>query len=80
MAQCAQALGCHTICITDKLTAPIASYAEQLLLCQTSSLIYYNSMTAPTSLVTILSGILAVLIQKDVKTQERLDYIASFFQ
>ncbi|MEY8393236.1 MurR/RpiR family transcriptional regulator [Lachnospiraceae bacterium 45-P1] len=80
MAQCAQALGCHTICITDKLTAPIASYAEQLLLCQTSSLIYYNSMTAPTSLVTILSGILAVLIQKDAKTQERLDYIASFFQ
>lgn len=79
MAQCAQALGCHTICITDKLTAPIASYAEQLLLCQTSSLIYYNSMTAPTSLVTVLSGILAVLIQKDAKTQERLDYISSFF-
>lgn len=78
-AKCAQDMGCHTICITDKATAPISYYAEKLLLCQTSSLIYYNSMTMPTSLVTILSGILALLIQKDEKTQERLDHISSFF-
>lgn len=80
MAKCAQDIGCHTICITDKPTAPIACYAEKLLLCQTSSLVYYNSMTMPTSLITILTSILAVQIQKDVKTQERLDHIASFFQ
>ena len=43
VAKCAQELGCHTICITDKTTAPTAYYAEKLLLCQTSSLIYYNS-------------------------------------
>lgn len=78
-AKCAQELGCHTICITDKSTAPVAFYAEKLLLCQTSSLIYYNSMTAPISLVTILSGILALQVQRDSQTQERLDYIASFF-
>lgn len=79
VAKCAQDMGCHTICITDKATAPISYYAEKLLLCQTSSLIYYNSMTMPTSLVTILSGILALLIQNDEKTQERLDHISSFF-
>lgn len=80
VAKCAQDIGCHTICITDKSTAPIAFYAEKLLLCQTSSLIYYNSMTTPTSLVTILSGILAIQVQKDAKTQERLDHISSFFK
>lgn len=80
VAKCAQDIGCHTICITDKSTAPIAYYAEKLLLCQTSSLIYYNSMTAPASLVTILSGILAIQIQKDAKTQERLDHISTFFK
>ena len=80
MAKCAQDIGCHTICITDKSTAPIAYYAEKLLLCQTSGLIYYNSMTTPTSLVTILSGILAVQIQKDPETQKRLEHISSFFQ
>lgn len=79
VAKCAQDMGCHTICITDKATAPISYYAEKLLLCQTSSLIYYNSMTMPTSLVTILSGILALLIQNDEKTLERLDHISSFF-
>lgn len=79
MAKCAQDMGCHTICITDKATAPVAYHAEKLLLCQTSSLIYYNSMTTPASLVTILSGILAIQLQKDAETQQRLDHIASFF-
>ena len=79
-AKCAHDLGCHTICITDHPTAPVAYYADKLLLCQTSSLVYYNSMTTPTSLVTILCGILAIQSQKDPKVQEYLDHIASYFQ
>ena len=79
IAKCAQDMGCHTICITDRPTSPVAYYAEKLLLCQTSSLIYYNSMTAPTSLVTMLSSILAVCIQKDEAVQERLNHISSYF-
>jgi len=80
VAKCVQDMGCHTICITDRSTAPVAYYAEKLLLCQTSSLVYYNSMTAPVSLVTLLSGILAIQMQKDAETQKRLDHIASFFK
>ena len=80
MAKCAHEIGCHTVCITDRPTAPTSYYAEKLILCQTSSLVYYNSMTTPTSLVTLLSSILAVYIEKDQKTQERIDYISSFFQ
>lgn len=80
VAKCVHNIGCHTICITDRSTAPIAYYAEKLFLCQTSSLIYYNSMTAPVSLVTILSGILAIQMPKDEETQKRLDQIASFFK
>lgn len=80
VAKCVQDIGCHTICITDKSTAPVACFAETLLLCQTSSLIYYNSMTTPASLATILSGILAVQIQKDSRQQEQLEHISSFFK
>lgn len=80
VAKCARDLGSHTVCITDKLTAPIAVYAEKLLLCQTSSLVYYNSMTVPVSLVTILTTILAVQIKKDPKVQKHLEHISSYFQ
>lgn len=80
VAKCAKSLGSHTICITDKLTSPVAPYAEKLLLCQTSSLMYYNSMTVAVSLVTVLSTILAVQMDKDPQTQERLDQISSFFR
>lgn len=80
VAKCAQSLGCHTVCITDKPSSPVAAYAEKLLLCQTSSLVYYNSMTMPVSLVTILASILAVQISTDPKTKEKLDQIGEFFK
>lgn len=50
----------NLICITDKPTAPPACYADSLLLCQTSSLVFYNSMTAPISIVTLLTSLMAV--------------------
>ena len=53
-------LGSRIICITDKPTAPPACYADILLLCQTSGLVYYNSMTTPASLVTVLTSLMAV--------------------
>lgn len=80
VAKCAQSLGCHTVCITDKPSSPAAAYAEKLLLCQTSSLVYYNSMTMPVSLVTILSSILAVQISTDPRTKEKLEQIGAFFK
>ncbi len=80
VAKCASSMGCHTICITDKLSSPVASYAEKLLLCQTSSLVYYNSMTMPVSLVTILCTILAVQLSKDPEMEEKLKQISSFFK
>lgn len=80
VAKCARSLGSHTICITDKISSPIAPHAEKLLLCQTSSLVYYNSMTMPVSLITILSSILAVQISADPKTREQIEQISAFFK
>lgn len=80
VAKCARSLGSHTVCITDKISSPIAPHAEKLLLCQTSSLVYYNSMTMPVSLITILSSILAVQISTDPKTKEQIDRISAFFK
>ncbi|MCI8699617.1 MAG: MurR/RpiR family transcriptional regulator [Lawsonibacter sp.] len=66
-------LGSRIICITDKPTAPPACYADILLLCQTSSLVYYNSMTTPASLVTILTSLMAVKSRKrSPETQEKM--------
>ena len=70
-------LGSRIICITDKPTAPPACYADILLLCQTSSLVYYNSMTTPTSLVTILTSLMAVKARGQTSsTQEKITQLA----
>ena len=53
-------LNSSLICITDKPTAPPACYADALLLCQTSSLVFYNSMTVPISVVTLLTSLMAI--------------------
>jgi hypothetical protein len=36
------------ICVTDKTASPPSCYSDVILLCQTSSLVFYNSMTALT--------------------------------
>ncbi|NBI08921.1 MurR/RpiR family transcriptional regulator [Colidextribacter sp. OB.20] len=70
-------LSSRIICITDKPTAPPACYADILLLCQTSGLVYYNSMTTPTSLVTILTSLMAVKVQGQASpAQEKIPQLA----
>jgi DNA-binding MurR/RpiR family transcriptional regulator len=81
LAHCARHLGSKIICITDKATAPPACYADLLLLCQTSSLVYYNSMTAPVSVVTVLSSLLAVKdSDQSGLRKEKLQELSRFFE
>lgn len=81
LAHCARHLGSKIICITDKATAPPACYADVLLLCQTSSLVYYNSMTAPVSIVTVLSSLLAIKdSDQSGLRKEKLQELSRFFE
>ncbi len=55
IAQCAQVKGCKIICITDRPSAPVAAYAEKLLLCKADGGAHSLSVTAAASLVNILA-------------------------
>ncbi len=48
------------ITITDQLTAPITIYATQSLTCATGDLLFFNTITAPISLVNVLCAFLAM--------------------
>lgn len=67
LAKCVKSLGCKVICITDKAISPPACFSDILLLCQTSSTIFYNSMTAPSSLVNIIATLLALELNEVLK-------------
>ncbi len=54
-----------TICITDRLTSPIARHATVSFACPTGSSVFYNSVTAPIALSNIIVSALAV----DLKDQ-----------
>ena len=48
------------ITITDQLTAPVTIYATQSLTCATGDLLFFNTITAPISLVNVLCAFLAM--------------------
>ena len=76
-----QQLSSKVIAITDKPTAPPAQYSDIALLCQTSGLVYYNSMTSPISLVTILVSMIAMRREgKYPELQKRLAGLSSLSQ
>jgi DNA-binding MurR/RpiR family transcriptional regulator len=67
LAKCVKSLGSKVICITDKAISPPAMFSDILLICQTSSIIFYNSMTAPSSLVNIIVTLLAIELNSAIK-------------
>ena len=67
LAKCVKSLGSKVICITDKAISPPAMISDILLICQTSSIIFYNSMTAPSSLVNIIVTLLAIELNSAIK-------------
>lgn len=60
LAKCAKLLNSKVVCITDKAISPPSCYSDVLILSQTSSMIFYNSMTIPTSIINIILSLLAI--------------------
>lgn len=81
LAECVKELDCKLICITDKMMAPPAAYSDVVLLCQTSSIIFYNSMTVPSSLVNVLATLLAIELKEQMShNSDKLSEISNHFK
>lgn len=57
-----------TIVITDQATAPVVQPSSTVLTCSTDDLLFYNSITAPISLVNLLCTLLAVETKSELRT------------
>ncbi len=67
VARCAKLRGSRVITITDKTTSPPACYSNLLLLCHVESTVFYNSMTAPLSIVNTLAEMLAIEMREELE-------------
>ncbi|HWP68900.1 MAG TPA: SIS domain-containing protein, partial [Rectinemataceae bacterium] len=67
IARCAKLRGSRIITITDKTTSPPACYSNLLLLCHVESTIFYNSMTAPLSIINTLAEMLAIEMREKLE-------------
>ncbi len=80
LAKCVKSLGSKIICITDKAISPPALFSDILLTCQTSSTIFYNSMTAPSSLVNVIATLLAIELNNKLKQNKlKIKRLAEYF-
>jgi DNA-binding MurR/RpiR family transcriptional regulator len=81
VAKCARQRGSRIICVTDKTISPAARYADVVLLCQTASVVFYNSMTAPLSLTHLLATLLAIELREKIDAnQETYRLLASYLE
>ncbi|MEG0853381.1 MAG: MurR/RpiR family transcriptional regulator [Angelakisella sp.] len=63
----------QTVVITDQSTAPVALTNSTVLPCTTGDLLFYNSITAPISLVNLICSLLAVETKSDFRaTRDRI--------
>jgi DNA-binding MurR/RpiR family transcriptional regulator len=67
IARCAKLRGSRIITITDKTTSPPACYSNLLLFCHVESTIFYNSMTAPVSIINTLAEMLAIEMREKLE-------------
>lgn len=64
--------GNKMICITDKVTAPVAKHATVTFACPTYSPVFYNSITAPIALANILVSALALELKHEYNQNQAL--------
>ncbi len=64
--------GIKMICITDRVTSPIARYATAPFACATYSSVFYNSISAPIALANVFASALAIELKDDYKHSRHL--------
>ena len=70
--------GVPILTITDSDTSPAAAHSTLLLLCPTSTKLFYNSMTAPMAMLNILASCLVIDSVSPSERQIFIDTLPSF--
>lgn len=71
--------GAHVLCFSDSAACPIARYADALLTSVTQHTLFFNSMTAPISLVTLMASVFVSENQETFQTYKaNLDALQKF--
>lgn len=63
--------------ITNNPSSPIAEYSSQLLLCQTSTRVFYNTLTLPMAMLNLLASYLVIDTVPDSDREEFMDTLSS---
>ena len=71
--------GVPILTITDSDTSPAAAHSTLLLLCPTSTKLFYNSMTAPMAMLNILASCLVIDSVSPSERQIFIDTLPSLF-
>ncbi|GAA0808375.1 MurR/RpiR family transcriptional regulator [Clostridium sp. AF19-22AC] len=65
------------LAITDNVTSPVAQCCSHLLLCQTSTRMFYNSLTVPMALLNLLASCLVIDMVPASEREEFIDTLPS---
>lgn len=77
IAKKAAEAGAVILTIADSISSPAANFSHYLLLCQTTTKIFYNSLTLPVALVNLLVSYLAVDVMPPARRQDFIDTLSS---
>ena len=69
--------GVPVLTITDSETSPAAAHSTLLLLCPTSTKLFYNSMTVPMAMLNILASCLVIDSVSPAERQTFIDTLSS---
>lgn len=73
--------GIEMICITDRMTSPVARYASVTFPCATDSPVFYNSISGVIVLANAIVSSLALELKEGFnENRDRIDEVASFFR
>ena len=71
LADCLGSMGIRMVCITDRYSSPIAANASVVLVCNSDHELFYNSITAAVSLVSMVGAALALSEPDQVEAYQR---------
>ena len=62
--------GAQILTITDSVSSPTVQYSKYLLLCHTSTRVFYNSLTLPMALANLLLSYLVIDLGPDYRSRD----------
>lgn len=77
IAKEAKKSGASILTITNSYDSPAAPFSHYILICQTETKIFYNTLTLPIAMINLISSYLAVDLLPPAKRQDFIDTLSS---